>query len=451
MSGKTVLPLLLVALALAGGGAAARGQQPAPEALTLDEAITLALGHNRTVKNSRLAVEKVEDQMAATRALRLPAFNVYALGAQQLAELNFEFERGAFGTFPATGPIPNRRAVLTTPRRPTLFVAGTVTQPLSQQYRIGLGLDQLRLNRQAAEEALRRQQQAVVAEVKQLYYSILQSQSALRSLEQSGKLYRELDRVTGEYVSQHLALKAQGLEVKTRLARSEYEALGAGNRLASQKEQLNVLLGRDIRTEFDVSPAVAPDGFETDLAAAQARALEQRPEVREARLRVRQADLDVRVKKAERIPEVSVSLNYLSPRNFGEVVPKNLLSVGVVVTWDVFDWGRRGRELDEKRRTSEQARNAVLEAESRILAEVNGRFRALQQTRQLLRVAQLAQETARENLRVAQNKYRVQRVLLSDVLQTQASVAEADSQYQQALSAFWTAKADYEKALGEDK
>jgi outer membrane protein len=93
----------------------------------------------------------------------------------------------------------------------------------------------------------------------------------------------------------------------------------------------------------------------------------------------------------------------------------------------------------------------VLETENRILTEVNGRFRGLQQTRQLLRVAELAQETARENLRVAENRFRVEKALLSDVLQAQASVAEADNQYQQALLAFWTAKADYEKALGEDK
>ena len=54
---------------------------------------------------------------------------------------------------------------------------------------------------------------------------------------------------------------------------------------------------------------MAPDGFESDLAAAQKRALAQRPEVKEARLKLRQAELDRRIKKSERIPDVSVSLN----------------------------------------------------------------------------------------------------------------------------------------------
>jgi hypothetical protein len=37
------------------------------------------------------------------------------------------------------------------------------------------------------------------------------------------------------------------------------------------------------------------------------------------------------------------------------------------------------------------------------------------------------------------------------VLQTQANLADVDYQYQQALMAFWTAKAEYEKAIGADK
>ena len=41
--------------------------------------------------------------------------------------------------------------------------------------------------------------------------------------------------------------------------------------------------------------------------------------------------------------------------------------------------------------------------------------------------------------------------MLSDVLKSQASLAEATNGYQRALLTFWTAKAEFEKALGEDK
>ena len=68
----------------------------------------------------------------------------------------------------------------------------------------------------------------------------------------------------------------------------------------------------------------------------------------------------------------------------------------------------------------------------------------------MLRVSQLAQEATREKLRVTMNKYTQQAVLLKDVLHAQAELAGANDQYQQALLSFWTARAEFEKALGEE-
>jgi outer membrane protein TolC len=210
-------------------------------------------------------------------------------------------------------------------------------------------------------------------------------------------------------------------------------------------------MGRDVITQFRVSVVPELSLVEMDLEAARSRALESRPEIREARLRIKQAELDKRVKKSEYIPDVSMALTYVSPRNFNEFVPKNFAGVGILVTWEVFDWGRKRHQLAEKEKTIVQTNNGLRDAENSVLVEVGAKYRELQQTRQTLRVVQLKQETARENMRVSLNKYKVEETLLSDVLQTEATMADADYQYQQALLAFWTARAEYEKAIGEDR
>lgn len=166
---------------------------------------------------------------------------------------------------------------------------------------------------------------------------------------------------------------------------------------------------------------------------------------------MRQAALDRRIKKSERIPDVSLAVNYLSPFGYSGLIPKNIMSVGVQVEWEVFDWGRRKRELAEKARAIEQAETSAREAESLVLMDVNSQFRKLQETCQLLRIARMSQDTARANVKVAANKYSLQATLLKDVLQAQTSLVNADYEYQKALLAFWTAKADFEKAVGEDK
>ena len=441
--------ILILTICLLGSALEARAQSPATrdaEELTLEQAIAIAFRDNRQVKNAQLAISKAGDELAATRTLRLPSMNLYALASQQLVKQDASVDNSS-STITGVQPFFS----IGTSRKPTAIFAGQILQPLSQQHRIGLNIEQAGLARDVESEKLRQINQSMVNQVKQTYYGILQTQSALDSLLEAIRYYREMDRVMGDNVAQQVSLKADSLEVKTRLAKAEYEALNLTNQLATAKEQLNNQLGRDVRTEFRVAAVPDVNGFDADLALARSRALEQRPEVREVRLRVKQAEVNRRIKKSEYIPEVSLGFTYMSFRNFDEVVPKNSASIGVVVKWEVFDWGRKKNQLAEKGRAIEQARNALHETESLVLIEVGDKFRKLQQTRQALVVAQLNQETARENIRVSTNKYKAKAVLFSDVLQTQATLADADYQYQQALLAYWTARADYEKAIGADK
>jgi outer membrane protein TolC len=436
---------LLLVTPLAGWG-----QQTTPnsaEVLSLDGAINVALQNNRSLKNARLNVEKGEDEIRSIRTSRLPSTHFYALVSQDMVKHETSLPSPFAGVFPGIGPFFS----LSTPRRPTAVFAAQVLQPISQQYRIGLAIDAVKLARDEEQQKFRSQEQLLINNVKQTYYGILQSQSALESVRDEVKSYRELDRVTGEFVLQQVVLKSDHLQVQTRLAKAEYEALDLTNRLSTQREELNKLLGRDVLTDFSVSPVADATLLDGDISASRRRALEQRPELSEARLKIEQAKLDKRLKKSEYIPDVSVGFTSLSLRNFDEVVPKNIASVGVAMSWEPFDWGRKKRQLAEKSKTIEQAENALKEIEDQILIEVGDKFRRLQQTQQALRVARLNQNAEREVLRVTQGRYKFEAALLTEVLQSQARLADANNQYQQALLSFWTAKAELEKALGQEK
>ena len=133
------------------------------------------------------------------------------------------------------------------------------------------------------------------------------------------------------------------------------------------------------------------------------------------------------------------------------MIPKEFANVGVVVSWEFFDWGRKKHQLAEKADAVEQAKNGLKETEDQVLVDVGDKLRKLQLASQELRVAKLAEDSAKENLRVSTGQYKYQAVMLSDVLKSQASLAEATHDYQSTLLKFWTAKAEFEKALGEDK
>jgi outer membrane protein TolC len=81
--------------------------------------------------------------------------------------------------------------------------------------------------------------------------------------------------------------------------------------------------------------------------------------------------------------------------------------------------------------------------------DVGNRFRKFQEARQQLRVTSLARDVAQEKVRVGLDRYQQKAVLLKDVLQLQTSLAESRYKYQESLLAFWSARAELEKAMGE--
>ena len=445
---KRIIGLALTLL-LPGACAA---QQSAPaatgEVLTLERAVQLALDNNRGLRIAQLETRKAGDQIAQTRTRRLPQASLDVLASQLLTKVDFEFEAGAFGTYPATGPIPATNTKISSPRRPNLYVVGGVAQPLSQLYKIKLGIEQGEISRQMREEEERQQRHALVQRVRSLYYAALEAEATLAASREAIAFYREMDRLTSTLVAEQAALKSENLDVRARLAQEEYTVLTQEHRVTQIKEQLNVEMGREVSADFQFAPVGEATALESDLRAAHAQALERRPELRAARLKVRGAEQDRKIKRAEYIPDVSLAFNYLSPFSI-DVLPKNVASVGLQLSWEPWDWGRRKRELDEKGRSIEQAELSARESESRVLLEVSQSQRKLRESRALISVARAAQESAQEKVRVARNRFAEQAVLLKDVLQAQNENAQAAKSYQQAILAYWNARAEFEKAIGE--
>lgn len=433
-----------------GGSIWTASPAQAAEVLALEQAIALAGQNNRLVKNSSLDIDKAVAQVEATKIRRLPALSFRAQANQLLAPIQFSFAQGAFGSFPATGPIPAQDTKLKTSQRMTGLLYATISQPLLEQFSIHKNIELGELGKEVATEQLRNQRQTVVANIKRTYFGLIQTQSSFESAEEAIRLYRELERLVKDQVRQQKALEADHLDMKAKLAEAEYNALVLRNSLATQKEQLNELLGREVQTEFSVTGEPEPTEIDDPTDTVLERALQQRPDVRQAHLQVRQAEHDKAIKKLEYLPAVDLTFNYISLQNMGQVLPNQIITAGIWLTWEPFDWGRKQHELAGKRHALIQARNGVLETKAQAQVDVRNRHRMLLQAKALLPAKRLAKETVQEKLRITKNRYAQRAALLKDVLQAQSDLMEADAQYSQALSGYWSAKADFDKAIGED-
>ena len=440
--------LAVLAFALPIGSLAQQVQQDAPT-LTLDDAVSIALANNRLVKNSMLEAQKYDFQVSTIRSRRLPHFQFSAIGGELLQPFDFTFAKGVFGTYPGVGPIPSTDAKVHTPARLTAFLNGSIDVPLLQQYKIGLGIRATELGRDIAKEDVRAERQKIAAQVRSAYFELVATQAAVDAAREGVRTLEEAQRVTLRYVAEKTVLKGDELEVDARLTKSQYDLSVAENGLATQHEHLNQLHGRDVATPFRVD--VVPEENTTALSLTEARqqASENRPEIRQAHLKEKQADYDRRLAKAEYIPDLGIAVSYMGVQNV-QVLPTNVGVAGFALTWEPFDWGRRRNRVREKSNTLAEAHNGAREAESQIAVEVGMKYRKWKEAALLLKATRTGHEAAAEEFRVTSNKYKEQAALSKDLLEAQARSSETAFQYQQALSSYWSSLADLRRAMGEE-
>ena len=133
-----------------------------------------------------------------------------------------------------------------------------------------------------------------------------------------------------------------------------------------------------------------------------------------------------------------------------EVLPRNVATAGVYLSWEPFDWGRRAKKVAEKTKALEQANNGAQQTQSQVAIEVGASYRKLSEAALLVQAARTGYEAATQQVRETGDKYKLEAALLRDLLQAQARTTEARFQYQQALSSYWSAAADLRRAIGDE-
>jgi outer membrane protein TolC len=417
--------------------------------LTLDEALRLARSNNRDLKEFGLDVIRQREAVGEAKTHLYPRFDTSVLAAQLLAPLDFTINTGQFGTFPGTGPIPGSNTNLHTPARPIAIATVTATQPLTQLIRIRLSIADQRLKVNAAQLSFAEREQKLTADVRQSYYRVLQSQIQYESQQSLVKYLEELQQLTDRRFSQRAALEADRLSVRAEVAKAKYQLTTIEDGLADSREILNHLLGRSVQTEFSVEPVPATLPEQEDLTAARSIALEHRPEVKLAANRVREAELATRTEKTHYIPDVAIQAGYFSPVNIN-FLPQNVGYVGALFTWQPWDWGEKRRKVRQAALAEQQAGLSIEDTREQILLDVNSNFRHLREARSHLAVVEAIRDAEIEKMRNQKEAYSQQAILLSDLLKQQSSLADAEGQYHQAVLAYWSARSDFQKSLGEE-
>lgn len=209
----------------------------------------------------------------------------------------------------------------------------------------------VKLNKVAAEQA--RLDSATTAnnvleQIAQLYVQILYSNEAIAVTKESLKTSQTNEQRGKTMVEVGKMSKADLAQLTAQRAQDEYAIVEAESNLRNYKRQLKELLQITSDEEFDVAVPSTTDDMALEAVPAlndvYVASLEQRPEIKNAKLGIESSDLGIKVAKAGRMPTVSLnagvmtSTSSMSDNAWGTQMKNNFsLGGGVTVSIPLFD------------------------------------------------------------------------------------------------------------------
>jgi outer membrane protein len=417
---------------------AAPSRQGTPRTITLQDALTIALVQNSTV---RIARNQTSLDSLTVRQLRnnfLPNF-----GATSQASQGFGAGSQGENTFGAS-----------------LGVASGVTL-----YNGGQNVNALRgaeLNLRASGQDLARTRQSIVFVVASDFLNLITQQEQLRvqqenltaqqqELTQLEQFVKAGTRNVGDLYQQQAAVAAARLAV-------------ANARRSTELAKVDLIqeLVLDPRRDYAfVAPATRPGeraAAAFDLDSLIDVALQQRVDVQALALRVQAAEREIRVAEGGRLPVVTGSAGYSSGFTSGggtdfatQLAQRRGGSIGMAVTLPIFD---RGAASIARQRAQIQLENeslALRDQTQTVALEVRRAFLDYQSAQEQLAAADAQQTAAGQALEVAQARYRAGLATFVEVTLARATLVQAQSAvvssrsslvFQQALMSYYTGVLD---------
>jgi len=295
--------------------------------------------------------------------------------------------------------------------------------------------------------------QNIILETKTAYFSILRAEKLLEVAKQSVEQRTAQRDLAKDFFDVGLIPKNDLLTAEVELANGTQLLIRAENGLEIARAKFNTILRREINEPVSVEDLLIYEPYEKTMGECFRIAAEQRPEIKSSALKVEQAGKRVDLAASEFYPSVNLSGKY---GRFGEEAdlrgslyqdPENW-SVLAVASWDFWEWGKTKYNRDYYKSRQQQAQDALTGVRDQVALDVKNAYLAMKEAEKRIRVAGKSIEQADENLRIYQERYRVQVGTSKDVLDAQTLLVRARADYYDALSEYQIALARLERSMG---
>ncbi len=429
---KWIMGLILVFVFSGGSVVAQETQKP----LTLEESIKIVLEQNLKLHSAIVGSQGSEFRRKAAMT------DFLAKWTGQYGYTRYSQASGFTGTTGSSSSIASRDN----------FNFGTsITQPLFSggsiyaNYRLEkMGVDISKMDVETVKRDL-------VLQVREGYFNILNAQKIRDVAEQTVKQLEAHLEVAKAFFEVGIIPKNDVLQSEVKLAQGRQDLVKAENGVALAKASFNTLLRREIDTPLTIVDILGYNPFPLRFEESLEEALRQRPEIKNAELKVDQAKESVKIARSGFFPVINLTGSYgrLSEELglMGDLRTERW-NIQALTTFTIGDWGKTAYKVGESKVKVTQAEDVKVQLKEGIILEVKDDYLNMRVAEKNIKVAEKAIEQAEENLRMNEERYKYQVATSTDVLDAVILLAQARVNYYNALSDFNVAKARLERAMG---
>lgn len=402
-------------------------------ALTLAEAITLALERNPSLAVEQGKLAEAEADLRTARAALLPRFSLSA----SYNRLNDDRLSPAGAML--TGPgLFARETFAGALGRHTLFDGG----------RTGAGIRGASLGIEAQQAALGVAREETAYQVSQAYYRVLEARALVEVANAGLARQREFEQLTGVLFRAGRATRLDGMKAEAQRVDAERTAQRAEEVAQLALVLLRRALGTGMDERLDPTDRL-PEGPHTPKGAAALSALALAANAELARLdrQLEQAREQVAAARAGRAPEVSLQGSYgYRDRDVGGSAQE--WTLGVFASWTLFDGGATAGQIAKAQARVAQLEDTRRAAEIAVQADVQEALSAWRSAQADEQAAARLRAANAEALKAALTLYRSGKATGLDVLTAQTDLTRAEGARAQALTAYAIARARLVRLTG---
>lgn len=413
--------------------------------LTLEESIQIGLKNSKDLKIANSKINNADYKLSEVNSLFLP--QITFLGNYTRLSENIP-------AFEVTLPFSPSAVRMAEPIYDNYTFKLGFSQPLFTGLKLSSSKKAANYNLNAEKYNYSKEENEVAFKIYTAFWNYYRANEIKKVIELNLKQIENHLNDTKNFFQQGLVSKNDVLKLGVQYSNTKLKLIEAENNLDISKMAFNKALGVDLETQTNV--VVDQHQLETssfDSSDLFDEALSNRDELKSLAFRVEGSKENIKTVKSEYFPSIYLTGNFYysnpNPR-FQPAVDEfnNNWDVGVTLSWNVWDWGKTSSKVSQAEQTKIQLETNYSQLQENIQLEVHQNYSNLVKNEEKIAVNKIAFEQANENYRITTEKYNLQIVSSTDLIDAESLLLQAETNLKTAQVDYQIAKANLSKSLG---